>query len=124
MNLIFGQASKFRNKTVTVDGIAFDSNKEAEVYKELVKCKESGEIISFEMQKRYELIPAQYGMIPVKGKLTRRCIERAISYLADFVLYYPDGEVVVLDPKGNKTDVYRIKKKLLLMVWKIKIKEV
>jgi hypothetical protein len=124
MNFNFTKANKFRNKIVTIDNIVFDSQKEADVYQELKTCKAAGEITSFEMQKRYELIPAQYAEIPVNGKLKKRCIERAISYLADFVLYYPDGEVVVLDPKGNKTDVYRIKKKLMMMVWKIRIKEV
>jgi hypothetical protein len=124
VNLNFGAASKYRNKKVEVDGYTFDSKKEAATYLELKACKASGEIVNFEMQKRFELIPAQFEDTLVNGKRKTRCVERAITYLADFVVYYPDGEVVVLDCKGFKMEVYRIKKKLMYMVHKIKIKEV
>jgi hypothetical protein len=124
MNFNFSTASKYRNKKVEIDGIVFDSQKEAAVYSELKTCQRTGEVDKFEMQKRYELIPAQYGMKNVKGKLVKRCIERAITYLADFVVYFSDGEVSVIDCKGWKTEVYRIKKKLMLMTHKISIKEV
>lgn len=124
MNLDFGTASKYRNKIKEVDGIAFDSTKEANCYKELKRCKTEGEIKDFEMQKRYELIPAQYATVPVNGRLKRQCVERAITYLADFVVYFHDGEITVLDCKGHKTEAYRIKKKLLMMVHKLRIKEV
>ena len=124
MNLNFSTASKYRNKIKEVDGIAFDSTKEAACYEELKRAKESGEIKSFEMQKRFELIPAQYAEVPVNGKLKRRCVERAITYLADFVVSFPDGETTVLDCKGHKTEVYRIKKKLLMMTCGLRIKEV
>jgi len=76
------------------------------------------------MQKRFELIPAQYENKIKMGKEKKRCIERAICYVADFVVKYPDGEMSVIDCKGWRTEVYRIKKKLMLMVHKIKIKEV
>jgi hypothetical protein len=126
MNFQTARADKYRSREVEIDGIIFDSKKEGNIYLELKACLERGEIERFERQKRYELIPAQWteAMIPGKKKPQRRCVERAITYVADFVVYYPDGEVVVLDPKGFKTDVYRIKKKLLLMVHKIKIKEI
>ena len=126
MNFQTATANKYRNKQIEFDGILFDSKKESDIYVELKASQERGEITSFERQKRYELIPSQYveEALPGKRGPRRRCVERAISYVADFVIYYPDGEVVVLDPKGWRTDVYRIKKKLLLMVHKIRIKEV
>jgi hypothetical protein len=124
MNLSFSTASKYRNKKVELDGHIFDSRKEAAVYAELKACQKTGEIDKFEMQKRYELIPAQYAMKDVNGKQRRTCVERAITYLADFVVYYPDGEISVIDAKGMKTDIYRIKRKLMLMVHGLAIKEV
>lgn len=69
----------------------------------------------------YELIPAQYAV--VGGK--RKCIERGCSYVADFV--YTDcktGETVVEDTKGVRTKEYIIKRKLMLSVHGIRIKEV
>ena len=124
MNLNFGTASKYRNKKVGIDGITFDSKKEAATYLELKACKASGEITGFEMQCRFELIPAQYEDALIGGKLKKKCIERAIHYVADFVLYYPDGEVVVLDVKGFKNQVWILKRKLMLMIHKIRVKEV
>lgn len=65
----------------------------------------SGKITGLKTQVSYLLIPAQYE----NGK----CIERSCRYVADFV-YWQDGNLVVEDAKGLKTDVYRIKRKLML----------
>ena len=40
--------------------------------------------------------------------------ERAVTYTADFVVEYADGRVEVIDVKGMRTDVYKLKRKLLL----------
>ena len=68
-------------------------------------------------QVSYELIPRQLG---TRGKV----IERACTYIADFV--YPDdeGTIHVVDAKGHRTDVYRIKKKLMLKVHGIRLEEI
>ena len=69
----------------------------------------------------YELIPAQYA--EVGGKL--KCVERACKYVADFV--YTDcktGKTIVEDTKGMRTKEYIIKRKLMLSVHGIRIKEV
>ena len=50
-------------------------------------------------------------------------IQRAITYKADFS-YMQDGELKVLDAKGVKTDVYKLKKKLMLALLGIEIEEV
>ena len=52
-----------------------------------------------------------------------RVLERECNYIADFV-YEQDGKTIVEDTKGFRTPDYIIKKKLMLCVHKIKIKEV
>lgn len=64
------------------------------------------------------LIPSQYA--EVDGK--RRCIERECTYVADFV-YLQDGEIIVEDTKGFRTPEYKIKRKLMLFLKGIRIKE-
>jgi hypothetical protein len=48
--------------------------------------------------------------------------EREVCYIADFV-YQEDGKLVVEDVKGHRTEVYKLKKKLMLWVHGIRIKE-
>ena len=68
----------------------------------------------------YELIPAHYEVI--NGK--RKCIERACTHRADFVYYDVENKkLIVEDSKGVRTEVYKIKRKLMLHVHGIKIKE-
>lgn len=92
----------------------FDSLKEKKRYYELAILERAGKIQGLTRQVRFELIPAQYR----NGK----CVERAVSYIADFT-YWQNGNFVVEDTKGFKTDVYRIKKKLMLERHNIIIKE-
>ena len=78
--------------------------------------------LSMDLQKQvtYELIPAHYEVI--NGK--RKCIERACTYRADFVYYDVENkQLVVEDSKGFRTKDYIIKRKLMLHVHGIKIKE-
>lgn len=121
MNFNFNPANKYRNKKVELDGIVFDSKKESRIYLDLKALKDNGEIKVLELQKRFELIPAQYEMS--NGK-RGKCIERAVFYIADFYVEYADGEVVVIDAKGMRPASYTIKRKLMLYVLGIKVKEV
>jgi hypothetical protein len=98
----------------------YDSKKEAKRAAELKLLEKAGEITSLQEQVPYELIPSQYRI--VNGK--RRCIERAMKYIADFQYVDKDGNTVVEDAKGYRTEVYRIKKKLMLYFYDIQIKEV
>lgn len=109
--------NKYRNKEVKVDGYNFKSKKEAGVYQDFKLGLNSGEIKRLELQKKFELIPNQKGP---DGKI----VERAISYIADFYVEYADGEKVVIDCKGMRLPVYTIKRKLMLWVHGIKIKEI
>ena len=102
--------SKYKNVKTTLDGITFDSKKEATRYAELMLLQRSGLIQNLRLQVSFELIPKQAG-------------ERAVRYIADFV-YDENGETIVEDVKGVRTDVYRLKKKLMLKVHGLRIKEV
>jgi hypothetical protein len=110
-------ASKFSNKKEEIDGIVFDSKKEAKVYLELKDLASKGEISKFDRQVNFELIPTQRD-----GQ--NKIIERPCQYKADFVVYHNDGEITVIDAKGMREAAYRIKRKLLLYVHKIRVHEV
>ena len=94
--------NKYHNKKVTVAGRTFDSVKEANRYCELRLLHRAGKISDLELQKEYELIPAQYEYVPtgevykrgeLKGapRLKKICLEHAVTYVADFV-YTPKTE--------------------------------
>lgn len=109
--------SKYHSKKVEVDGIKFDSKREAGRYMELKILLEAGEISDLELQKSYELIPSQ------KDE-NEKVIERSCKYKADFVYKDKDGNTVVEDAKGKKTPEYVIKRKLMLERFGIRIIEV
>ena len=95
--------SKYNNKKTIVDGITFDSKKEAEYYCNLKTLKRAGEIKDFGLQERYELQPTFK-----KNGTTHR----SITYVADFVIVNLDGTTEVIDVKGVETQVFKIKQKL------------
>lgn len=112
--------SKYGAKKVTIDGITFDSMKEANRWCELKLLVRGKVITELERQVRFELVPAQYDK---HGKL----LERSISYVADFVyIDMKTGERIVEDTKSvaTKTPEYIIKRKLLLYFYHIRISEV
>jgi hypothetical protein len=122
-------ASKFHSKKITVGGITFDSKKEYRRYCELILLERAGQIQNLELQKVFELIPVQYETFERYGKNGNRlkdgsrCIEKACVYKADFV-YTENGKTVVEDTKGFKTKDYIIKRKLMLHIHGIRIREV
>ena len=102
--------SKYHNKKIE----GFDSTREYIRYQELKLMERAGKIYNLNRQVKFVLLPSQY-----EGK---KCVCRQITYIADFT-YYEKGKLVVEDCKGFKTDVYRIKKKLMYAKYKILIKE-
>lgn len=122
---------KYGNRKTVIDGIEFDSAKEARRYCELKLLQRAGKIEGLELQKVFELIPAQYETVARYGKKGqrledgRRCIERSCVYKADFA-YKQNGQLVVEDTKSKatKTKDYIIKRKLLLWRYGIKISEI
>lgn len=121
--------AKYGNKKITVGGITFDSRREAKRYQELYFLQKAGKISDLELQKRFELIPAQYETFERYGKKGQRlkdgqrCVEKAVFYVADFC-YVQDGQKVVEDTKGVRTKDYVIKRKLMRWVHGISVREV
>lgn len=101
--------SKYHSKKEEVNGIVFDSKKEANRYRQLLLLERAKVIQDLELQVPYILIDkSQYG--------------RAIKYVCDF-RYKEDGHIVVEDTKGYRTDVYKLKARLLAERYGIVIKE-
>ena len=113
--MIQNSRSKYHAKKVTYNGITYDSKKEAKRHAELLLLERAGAITELRTQVRYELLPPQR----IDGKV----VERPVFYIADFQ-YKQDGKTVVEDTKGMKTKDYIIKRKLMLLVHGIKIKEI
>lgn len=109
---------KYRNKKTVVDGITFDSKKEANRYIELKSLQDKGQIQNLRLQVPFELIPSCKLPEPVGRKKT----ERGVKYYADFV-YKQDGKIIVEDTKGKRTPDYIIKRKLMLYIFGIQIRE-
>jgi Protein of unknown function (DUF1064) len=85
--------NKYKAIPVVVDGIRFASKAEANRYQQLRILEHAGEVLSFEIQPRFEL-PA------------------GIRYIADFRVHWKDGHTTIEDVKGVMTAVFRLKKKL------------
>ena len=117
--------SKYNSRKITRDGITFDSVKEYQRYCELSLLERAGTITDLQRQVKFVLLPAQYRqMFDRKAhKWKTRCVEREVCYIADFV-YQQDGKTVVEDTKGFRTTDYIIKRKLMLYIHNIQIKEV
>lgn len=106
---------KYGNRKIIRDGIEFDSIKECQRYCELKLMQRAGLISDLQTQVSFELIPAQR----IDGKV----VERAVNYIADFV-YHQNGQKVVEDTKGFRTKDYILKRKLMLWIHGIRIREV
>lgn len=90
----------------------YDSKHEAGVAGKLATWQRMGAIS--ELREQVPIV-----LIPSKGKL------RAITYVADFTyIDAKDGKLHVLDAKGFKTQVYRMKKKMAAILLDIEIEEV
>lgn len=101
--------SKYGNTKVEVDNIKFDSRKEANYYGKLKILQKAGEVTSFELQPKYDLI--------INGV-------KCGFYKADFRVTWKSGDVRIVDVKGLKLPIYNLKKKLVEALYAIKIIEV
>ena len=118
--------TKFGAKKCEVDGMVFDSRGEARRYQDLKILENHGDIKNLRRQVKFVLIPTQRepSTIGKRGGVKEgKVIEKECSYTADFV-YEQYGKTVVEDYKGFKTEGYKIKKKLMLYVHGIRIKEI
>ena len=101
--------SKYSAKKTMVGDKKFDSKKEAKRFVELTLLEKAKAIQDLKTQVKFPLIK-------------KSAHGREIVYIADFV-YYEDGKMVVEDTKGFKTDVYKLKKRLMAELYDIEIKE-
>lgn len=104
--------NKYHNRKTEIDGILFDSAKEAKRHTELKLLERAGKIRDLERQKKFEIC--------AKSK-----DKRALYYIADFVYWDNEkNQIVVEDVKGYRTDVYKLKKRLVYEKYGIEINEV
>ena len=124
--------SKYNNSKCRCNqGHVHDSKKEARRCNELTFLEKAGEITNLRQQVKYVLIPTQrefsggwYSKGVNKGQpKPGKVIEKECSYYADFV-YTKNGREIVEDTKGVRTADYKIKKKLMLYVHGLRIKEI
>jgi hypothetical protein len=101
------KSSKYRSKPMIVDGVRFASQKEGHRYRELRELARLGRIANLELQPRYRLA--------VGGN-------HVCDYVADF-RYFALGKMVVEDVKGFKTQLYKLKKRLMKAILGIDIFE-
>lgn len=111
--------NKYHARKWELDGKTFDSRKEARRYQELRYLLRAGVISRLDLQTRFLLIPAQ---TDESGKV----IERAVTYRADFTYWDENGNFIVEDVKSDatRTREYILKRKLMLKVHGIRIREV
>lgn len=113
MKIKIKPSSKYHNEPSG----GYASKKERRRAGDLRLMERAGLISALREQVTFELIPTQ------RDPKTKRVLERACSYVADFVYLDKDGNLIVEDTKGVRTDVYRIKRKLMLHVHGIRITE-
>lgn len=99
--------NKYGAIKTTVDGIKFDSKKEAARYRALVLLQKAGHISDLSLQPKFDLI--------VNGT-------KIGFYKADFK-YMLNGDQVIEDVKGMKTPVYNLKKKMIKAIYGFDIYE-
>lgn len=109
--------AKYGNTKVEVDGVKYDSKKEAKRGAELEQLERLGIISNLERQKKFVLQPS--------FKFMGHTI-REIAYVADFVYMENENQVVedVKSPITRKNPVYKLKKKMMMYVHGIEVKEV
>ena len=94
-------------KRKVVNGIEFDSTREARRYQDLMLMQQAGEIARLRRQVRYPIL--------INGHFI-------CDWLADFT-YTQRGVECVEDSKGWKTDVYKLKKKMVEAYYGLRILE-
>jgi hypothetical protein len=101
--------NKYKNVKTTVDGVTFHSKKEANHYLQLKLLVKAGEISDLKLQESYT--------INVGGV-------KICKYIADFTYIDKYGVKHVVDVKGVRTQLYKLKAKLMKAVHNIDIIEV
>lgn len=97
--------SKYRNKPTYIDGIRFDSGREAKYYEKLVMLRDDeGSVLWFARQCVFDL-------------------PGGVKYRADFIVADRNGSIHVVDVKGMRTPVYAMKRKQVKAIHGVEIEE-
>ena len=104
------KTTKYRNIKTVIDGITFDSRKEANYYNTLKLLKRSGNVINIEFQPEFPYVVNCYH----PTDLTAPTFTKNYKYIADFRVTYSDGSVQIIDVKGVKTAEFKRKQKIEL----------
>ena len=105
--------SKYNSQKTEYNGRIYDSKKEAEYAKRLEWLRHAKN-----KSERVDTIDYQ---VPYKIYIKNTYV---FTYFADFRVVYADGRVEVIDVKGYKTSIYRLKKKCVETYYDFKIIEV
>lgn len=120
--------NKYNNHKVECDGHLFDSEKERDRYIVLKQKQRRGEIFSLTLQKKFLLTEAIF--VDDKGRIVdrytkgRKLYAKKSEYTCDFFYYTKNGNPVIEDVKGYKTDLYNLKKKVLAQFYGMIVKEI
>lgn len=106
--------SKYHNRKTVVNGIKFDSRHEADVYCQLFLLERAGKIKDLRLQVPFVL----QDKFTFQGKVIL-----PIKYVADFVFIDEEGVEHIIDAKGMRTEVYKIKRKMFLNRYQKNIEE-
>ena len=111
-------AGKYNASRICVGDQKFDSKAEYRRWIQLKSLLAAGKITDLRRQVVFELIPTQ--------RIGGHVVERSVNYVADFVYLLPNGQMIVEDTKSpaTKTPEYIIKRKLMLWVHGISVREV
>ena len=95
--------NKYHNKKCIYKDMTFDSKKERDYYIVLEMMLKNNQITDLKTQVKFELQPS----FKFNGKTIR-----SINYIADFT-YVKNGKLIIVDTKGYRTEVYKLKKKMM-----------
>jgi hypothetical protein len=101
------KGSKYGAKKTVYGGRRYDSKLEARVAQELDLRKASGEFITIVPQFRIKL----YVYLPDNKPAF------LFTYICDFCCERPDGSFLLVEAKGMETSLFRVKKRILDLVW-------
>lgn len=108
MGILQKNPPKYHNIKTVIDGVTFDSRKEANYYIHLKIRAARGEIKNLSLQPKYPVVINGY---------------KICTYRADFT-YLEGNKTIVIDVKGFITPIYRLKKKLVQAIYDIEVVEV
>lgn len=107
--------SKYKNVPIVIDGIKFASKKEGRHYLRLKTLLAAGKISDLKLQPKFDI--AQSVILDGRKKAIRK-------YIADFSYFDENGDFIVVDVKGFKTEIYKLKRHLVKELHGIEVTEV